>query len=205
MLLARPPRSAHPGGWREQQREEGAKEARRRASCPAKGFGGGEERAGEELSVPQHGALLSWCRSEGTEESRGLSSGKSPGKDRSLLEKTRDAGTWPAKGLGVSLGASAASCARNMEREGMEGERGALWGGGGRPGTKKQGGKHRGGGLVSSLSRAPSWDPRALLVRVFCTPKSGNSTNMRFVKRLGTRSTKVPGGNVPQMPVWVCL
>lgn len=113
---------------------------------------GGEERAGEELPVPQHGALLSWYRSEGTEESRGLSSGKSPGKDRSLLERTRDAGTWPAKGLGVPLGASAASRARNMEREGMEGERGALWGRGVRPGTEKRGGKHRGGGLVSSLS-----------------------------------------------------
>lgn len=87
--------------------------------------------------MPQHGALLSWCRSEGTEESRGLSSGKSPGKDRSLLERTRDAGTWPAKGLGVPLGASAASHARNMEWEGMEGERGALWGRGGRPGTEK--------------------------------------------------------------------
>lgn len=174
-------------------------------SCKRVWGGRGESWGGAACAPARRFAKLVPQRGDGGEQGEGLSTGKSPGKDRSLLERTRDTGTWPAKGLGVPLGTSAASRARNMEREGMEGERGALWGRGVRPGTEKRGGKHRGGGSVSFLSRAPSWDPRALLVRVFCTPKSGNSTNMRFVKRLGTRSTKVPGGNVPQMPVWVCL
>lgn len=80
-------------GWGEERRELG-----KSCLCPAWRFA---------KKMPQQG--------DGGEQGEGLSSGKSPGKDRSLLERTRGTGTWPAKGLGVPLGASAASHPRNMK------------------------------------------------------------------------------------------
>lgn len=110
-------------------------------SCKRVWGGRGESWGGAVCAPARRFAKQVLQRGDGGEQGEGLSTGKSPGKDRSLLERTRDAGTWPAKGLGVPLGASAASRARNMEQEGMEGERGALWGRGGETWHRKTGWK----------------------------------------------------------------
>lgn len=119
------------GGGSQRSQEKGF------VSCKRVWGGRGESWGGAACAPARRFAKQVPQRGDGGEQGEGLSAGKSPGKDRSLLERTRDAGTWPAKGLGVPLGASAASHARNMKREGMEGERGALWGRGVRPGTEK--------------------------------------------------------------------